>query len=508
MKAKFSPAAACLSVLFMIVSGCAYAAPAGGKSETPTLYIAQMADPQTLDPQFQSDTFSMTPASALFDTLIRQDAEGNFIPCLAKSWEYTDDKTIVFHLEENVYFHNGEKMTANDVKFSILRGMSSPHTNSRINFVDREKIRVIDDHTIELQYLYPFAPALGNLAMTQNAIVPESVCSRMSPAEFGRHPVGTGPYRLVEWKTGVSVSMTRFDQYYGPKAKIKNMVFRIITENANRAIELETGGVQFAFDILPADVTKLEQLPDVRIYSGPTFGRGYVGFNNQKPPFNDPRIRKALAHSLDRESIVEAIYHNVGRVGRGPLVAVEKYYYPDVPQFRYDLDLTKKMLDEAGFKGAEVTIYCNQNQLRIDVAEVVQNVWAKFGIKCNINVLEYGAFMESLNSGRHDVVVLGWPGIGDADNPLYSLYHSSSIGATNYTHYINKDVDAMIEKGRSTIDEKEREQIYQDIQIRICEDAPAIFYWEQDTTHAYSKKLRKILYSPYVIRFGELEWAE
>ena len=261
-------------------------AAAGGESgdlnETKTLVIAHGAYPQTLDIQNQSDVYSSRPAGMIFERLMTITPDGEYAPVLAESWEYEDNTHLVFHLRENVTFHNGDPMTAEDVKWSLIRAINSAHVSSKAAFINPDDITIIDDHTIKVGYLYPNASAYAAFAQPGLSILPSKLYADADTAEISNNPIGTGPYKYVDSVNGESVTFVRNEDYWGEPAKIKNMVWKTITENANRTIELETGGAHFAYDIPPTDMDRVESDEDLTLLAGPNFTIQYVCYNTQK----------------------------------------------------------------------------------------------------------------------------------------------------------------------------------------------------------------------------------
>ena len=481
----------------------------GDLNETKTLVIAHGAYPQTLDIQNQSDVFSGRPAGMIFETLMKINPDGEYVPVLAESWEYEDNTHLVFHLRENVTFHNGDPMTAEDVKWSLIRAINSAHISAKAAFINPDDITIIDDHTIKVGYLYPNASAYAAFSQLGLSILPSKLYADADTAEISNNPIGTGPYKYVDSVNGESVTYVRNEDYWGEPAKIKNMVWKTITENANRTIELETGGAHFAYDIPPTDMDRVESDEDLTLLAGPNFTIQYVCYNTQKAPLDDVRVRKALGMAVDKEAIRIAAYNGIGEVGIGPMTSNTKYATEDLDVDGYDLDAAKALLAEAGYPdGFEIKIYTNENQERIDAAQVVQNSWAKIGVTASVTTLEYAAYYDAVNSGEYDVCFFGWISDGDPDSSLYGLYHSTMVGASNYSHTNNPKVDELLEKGRMELDDAKREQIYIELQQELVDYCPATYYWQGENVYAYSNDLKPIEYTPYNFEPWTYEWQQ
>lgn len=476
-------------------------------NETKTLVIAHGAYPQTLDIQSQSDVFSSRPAGMIFETLMKIAPDGSYVGVLAESWEYEDDTHIVFHLRKGVKFHNGDPLTADDVKWSLIRAANSSHVSSKAAFLNTDDITVVDENTIKVGYKYPNASAYSAFSQAGLSILPSKLYADADTAEISKNPIGTGPYKYVDCVNGESVTFVRNDEYWGEPAKIKNMVWKTITENANRTIELETGGAHFSYDVSATDIERVEGDENLELLMGPNFTIQYVCYNTQKAPLDDVRVRKALGMAVDKEAIQIAAYNGLGKTGVGPMVSTTQYATEDLDVAGFDLDAAKALLTEAGYPdGFEIRIFTNENQARIDAAQVVQNSWAKIGVKASVTTLEYAAYYEAVNSGEYDVCFFGWVSNGDPDNTLYGLYHSSMIGASNYSHTDNPKVDELLEEGRKELDGAKREQIYVDLQKELVDYCPATYYWQGVNINAYSKALKPIEYTPYNFEPWTYEW--
>lgn len=494
-------------VVLALLAGCSSSALSGNSNETKALVIAHGAYPQTLDIQYQSDVFSARPAGMIFEKLINVNTKGEFIPGLAESWEYKNDTTIVFKLRQGVKFHNGDALTSKDVEWSLTRAIGSPNVSAKAAFIDPKKFKLIDDYTIEVGYLYPNASALSMFAVAGLSILPSSLYKDATSAQVSANPIGTGPYKYVSSVNGESVTFVRNDQYWGEPAKIKNMVWKTITENANRTIELETGGASFSYDVMSSDVNRITADKALTLLTGPSFTIQYVCYNTEKSPLNKVDVRRALGMAVDKEAIRQAAYNGLGSVGVGPMVSTTQFSTVDLPVDGFDLTAAKALLTKAGYpNGLKLRIFTNDNQARIDAAQVVQNAWAKIGVTATISTLEYAAYYEAVNSGEYDVCFFGWVSNGDPDNTLYGLYHSSMVGASNYSHTTNAKVDQLLEAGRKELDVTKRAQIYKDLQLELVKYTPATYYWQGVNTHAYTNKLKPIEYTPYEFTPWTWEW--
>jgi peptide/nickel transport system substrate-binding protein len=453
--------------------------PAPAPSTEETLIVAQGADPVSLDPHATNDQPSSRVMAQIYERLVVQTEEMELEPGLAESWESIDDNTFEFKLREGVMFHNGEELKASDVEFTLLRALESTFIGHIVGAIDPEGIEIVDDYTIRISTTEPFAPILAHLAHTASSILNEKAVTE-GGEDYGQSPVGTGPYQFDSWMTGDRVELVRFEDYHGTPANIARVVIRNVPENANRAIEVETGGAHIAYDIAPTDISRIEDNDDLIMLRTPNFSTTYVGFNCEKAPFDDVRVRQAINYAVNMDAIVEAVYRGAGSPSKGPLGPNVWASNQNLEPYGYDVERAKELMAEAGYAdGFSTTIWSNENQQRIDIAEILQNQLREIGITAEAQVLEWGAYLDGTAAGEHDMFILGWVTVtGDPDYGLYALFHSGQHGAAgNRTFYTNARVDELLDLGRVSVDADAREAAYLEAQELIRDDAPWIFTW-------------------------------
>ncbi|MCC5909452.1 MAG: glutathione ABC transporter substrate-binding protein [Clostridiaceae bacterium] len=469
-----------LLVFSLVAVGCG-SETASGPADPNKLVVAQPSDAVTLDPHGQNDNASARVRLQMFETLVDQDADLQIIPSLAESWEQLDELTYEFYLKEGVKFHNGEELTANDVAFSLRRALGSANVSFIIEAIDVDSIEVVDTYTVRFSTKESFAPILAHLAHPSIAIVSE-VAVNEHGEDFGQYPVGTGPYKLANWEKDEFVDLVRFEDYHNEErfAKIENVTFRAISEGGNRTIELETGGIDIAYDIPAMDINRVEESDDLILIRDMNFSTTYVGFNAAKEPFDDVRVRQAINYVVNMDAVVDAAYDGIGTPAKGPLGANVWGANLDLEAYGYNVERAKELMAEAGYAdGFTAEIWTNQNPQRIAVLEMVQNQLADINIKVETSILDWGVFLQETAAGNHDMFVMGWGTVtGDPDYGLYALFHSSGHGdAGNRTFYTNERVDELLDLGRATADEDERAAYYHEAQQIIRDEAPWIFTW-------------------------------
>ena len=275
----------------------------------------------------------------------------------------------------------------------------------------------------------PFAPILAHLAHPSNAIVNHRSVEEAGD-DFGSSvAVGTGPFVFEDWVAGSHVTLVRNEEYWGEPAKAEKLVIRGIPENTVRAIELETGGVDIAYNIDPMDELRLDGTPGIVLDKYETLSTSYIGFNVNKAPFDDVRVRQAINYALDVEAVVDYIYTGQAVAAGGPLPPLV-WGALDAEGYEYNPEKAKELLAEAGYPdGFSTTLWTNDNPQRMMIAEMFQADLAEIGIDVEVLVVPWATYLEETGSGKHDMFILGWVTVtADPDYGLYALFHSSQFG--------------------------------------------------------------------------------
>lgn len=462
--------------LLLFVSACSTGDNGNGDVKD-TLTVGMGGDAVSLDPHATNDQPSSRVTKQIYDTLLVQTEELELEPGLATEWEQVDDLTFEFKLREDVKFTNGEALTADDVKFTIERGKESANISHIVGAIS--SVEVVDEHTVRVSTSEPFGPLLTHLAHPAAAILNEKAVTE-GGEDYGLNPVGTGPYKFVSWTTGDSITLVENEDYWGDAPKTKNVVFKVVTENSVRTVQLETGELDIAYDIQPSDVKRVEDDENLELLRDANLSTTYIGFNTQKEPFDDVRVRQAINYALDMNAVVETVYQGVGSPAKGPLGPNVFGANTDLVEYEQDIEKAKELLADAGFAdGFTTTLWTNENQQRIDIATIVQSQLAEVGITVEVEIVEWGQYLEDTAAGKHDMFILGWSTVtADADYGLYALFHSSQHGeAGNRQFYDNSDVDRLLDLGRTSADQDDRLAAYKEAQEIIRDDAPWIFTW-------------------------------
>lgn len=473
----------CLFVVLLatsvaVIAGCGSSGSKPDAAKTKDiLTVAMGSDAKSLDPQGSRDIFSNQINRQIYDTLLVMDEASNkIVPALAESYKKIDDLTYEFKLRKGVKFHNGEVFKASDVKFTFDRAITPAGASigSLVNNIDVGGIKVVDDYTIIIKLKTPHPGFLAVLSSDNLSMLNEKAV-KSAGKDYGQNPVGTGKYKFVSWKRGNQIALTRFDDYYGEKSKIKDVVIRIIPEGTNRVIELESGSLDIALDVTTNDVKRVADNKNLQLFRVIDNSVTYMGFNTGKKPFNDVRVRQAFSYAIDTKSVVESAWRGVGKPATGMVAPNLVYANTALKQHEYNPEKARQLLKEAGYaSGLKLEIWTNDRKERIDMAQIMQNMLKEVGVEVEIKVFEWGAYFEKTGKGEHSMYLMSWTvSINDPDQILDPLFNSKNLGAAgNRAFYANPKVDALIIKAKTMDDGDAKKQAYQEIQQIIMADIP------------------------------------
>ncbi|MDD3242406.1 MAG: ABC transporter substrate-binding protein [Eubacteriales bacterium] len=418
------------------------------------------------------------------------------VPCLATEWEMTDPNGLEYtiKLRDDVVFHDGSTMTADDVVFSFMRFVDENHAyagtgpfpNASVFFSPVKEVVAVDDTTVKFIMDEPCAPFLSYLTMSVASIVNADVI--MANADNSALvDSGSGPYQLVSWEKGVSLNLTRFDGYWGETAKTKDVVIEPVVEPLVRVTKLQNGEADIVVDVDPDAIAELEA-DNFIVNQAVTSHYWYVVLNNSQAPFDNKLVRQAVNYAIDKESIVNDILVGTGTVATQPLSPVIGGYNPDLEGYAYDPVKAKELLAQAGYEnGFTVNFLIPESgsgmQSCVAMCTAIQGYLADVGITCNIEKMEWGTFLntcfsEDLHNGdaAYNMWALSMMNVtGDPDAMIARLFANYRIPRNNSAAYNNEELSARIKAASQMTDTEARMAEYQAISAVIVEDAPHIF---------------------------------
>ncbi len=425
-----------------------------------TLTVAFRSEAPNLDPHNNGSLTAFAVERQIFDRLVDKDANGTIIPMLAKEWEVMDGTTIRFFLRDDVKFHNGEKLTAEDVVYTIQRAEVMSGSKAYMSAFDGANTVAVDEYTVDIKTHEPFAAAFNYLTSARGNIVCKKACEEMGVDAHGRNPVGSGPFKFVNWTTGDRITLIRNDEYWGEKPVYINLICRFITEDNSRAIELETGGVDIALHIPGKDVEALNNNPDTQAIVNTGFSYTYIAMNTQDfDVFKDVRVRQALAMALDQDALIKIVWNGYADVADCDLPSNFLGYKSKTGR-EYNPEKAKILLEDVGFDFNQEIVYSIPNNTdQRNLSEAVHNMWSAIGIKVKIETYEQATLTEKGLKGEIMMYsATESAATGDPDNALY-FYKDGTTGRSHNDDHIRE----LIAKGRQTYDNVERTKIYNEL---------------------------------------------
>ena len=469
------------------------------------LRVAQPMAPSHFDPTMTNEVPQSRANYLIFQTLVYLDGD-NIIPGLATSWEFVDAETVVFTLREGVRFHDGSIMTAEDVVFSINRASASSHVDIITGMI--AEAVALSDTEVQITTEFPFAPVLSHLSHTATGIVSQEVVERLGDEGHTLAPIGTGPFMFYNHVVGDHFELVRFDDFNsvvpglpeGQLPEIERITFHLIPDAGVRTIALETGEVHVVVDVAAAEVAHIRNHPDLVMVEVPNFALNtWLGFNTERAPFDDIRVRQAIAYAIDIPTIVDVAWAGVGFVAEGPLPNTVPGFvaFPPIP---HNIDRARELMAEAGLEdGFETDVWLNEgNPMRADAAVMIQAQLMALNIDVTVRIYEWATLLPDTAAGEHGMSLMGWTtATGDPDYGLFPLYHSSNHGdAGNRQFYTNARVDELLIAGRMETDPATRLEIYREAQELIMADLPIIPLWQAAELHAHRDNVQGFSVTP------------
>ena len=398
-------------------------------------------------------------------------------PKLALSWDNPTPTRWRFKLRPNVTWHDGTPFTAEDVKYTLETAKGPTSVKNR--YLARvQKIDILDPLTIQVELDAAYAPLLGSWVYLY--IVQKKAYEAGGSAEFGKKPVGTGPYRLVEWQKQQQLVLEAYDKHWNGPHTPKRIVVRGIREAGTRLAELQTGRADIIFGV-PIEMAKtVESNSQLKLVVQQGVRPPYFVFNSKNPPFEDRRVRQAMNYAVDREGIVKGILQGYGEVRIGPFSPTQAAFNPAGPQYKLDVERARALLKEAGKDGGFSFTWLLRKDFMVKDEEIMQalaNQLGKVGIKVTLQFLESSVYTPRYANGEFDMAVNAWGKSLEADSVITGLRWLTE----NSKFYGNPQVDAAITKARATFGMPERTLVYQEADRLLREDAVGLF------THAQSE---------------------
>lgn len=488
-----------ISGLAVLAASGALTSPARAATPPGVLVAGQIAEPKSLDPAAVTAVNDFRILVNLYEGLTRyRSGTLEVEPGLAREWTISDDGTVyTFKLREGILFHDGTPFNAEAVKFNFDRMLDDTHPYHDTGpfplsffFGSVASTEALDDTTVRFTLNEPYAPFLSNLAYPTGLLVsPEAV--RTHGQEFGRNPVGTGPFRFVEWRSNEAVVIERNPDYWGEAAKTDAVIFRPITDANTRVAEMLSGGIDMMVEVPPTALSLFNGGGfSIAEQAGPHLW--FLILNCMEGPFADKLVRQAANYAINKEAIVNNVLEGTATVAAGPTPPAFNWAYNhDLHPYPYDPDRARALIDEAGAAGASLVFYVTEGGSGmldpVPMGTAIQADLEAVGFNVEIRTFEWNTFLGQVNpglQGKADMAEMAWM-TNDPDTLPYLALRTAAWpdnGGFNSGYYSNPEVDALLEQARTSTDQAERARLYKQMQVIVHDDAPWVFVanWKQN----------------------------
>jgi peptide/nickel transport system substrate-binding protein len=501
-------------LLLLLTLAAGLAAPPAACAAGKDFVIGFLGDATSLNPVVATDGQSYIAEWPIFDSLVELDERLGIKPLLAESWDVSKDGlTYTFKLKKDVTWHDGKPFTARDVAFTVYAVLdpkvTTPHRayfDALVGFPeltskDNPKrpeelavrpVEVVDAHTVRFRLRYPYGGFLAVLVNPRAGIVPEHLLKGvdLNTAEFNRKPVGTGPFRFVEWRRGERLVLEANPDYHGGRPALDRLIYRVIPDAVVLLQELRAGGVDFIERPPLTEVARLKQTPGLKVLVADNTSYTYFGFRQDLAPFDDVRVRRAFYHAIDVPAIVRDVLQGYGAVATGQFPPSSWAFDPTVKPYAYDAKRAAALLAEAGWTPGPDRILVKDGQrlafsIRHDQADqsvkdsaiIIQEYLTKVGVEARLEPLDWPTFVKKLFASDFEAIVVGWTNHHDPDPFAYTIWHSSLWKGRNFAHYRQPRVDAALEAARRAGSQAERKRHYAEFARILMDDAPYVFLY-------------------------------
>ena len=492
-------AVALVSLVFALACGGSAQPTSNAPKTGGTLHVAQESELRTLDPAQSSQLVEREVYYQMYESLVTIDTKLTVQPGLATSWSYADPKTLTFNLRKNVKFHDGTVFDANAVKFNIDRIKKDPKSPRFSELGSVDSVEVKDANTAVFHLKRPDAALLATLVDRAGMILSPAAIAK-GGADFTRNPLGagTGPFMFVEWKRDDHLTLKKNPSYWQPgKPYLDELIYRVITDDTARFTALRTGDVDIVRTIAGKDVATARTDTSLTYKDAPGLGFGGFYVNSAKPPFNDVNKKKAVAMALDRAQILKNVFFGNGVVSHGPISPSSWAFDPNEKIYdKPDPNAAKAVATGFSFELKTTNVPDS-----VQEAQLIKDQLAKAGITVNIRVEEFGQILNEDTAGNFQASLVGWSGRIDPDGNTYNHYRTD--GGFNDGKYSNQQVDQLLQDARSSTDQNQRKQLYQQAQKILVEEVAYVFINHATVAQISTTKVHGFtLYADGMFRFA------
>ncbi len=451
------------------------------------LVVDLVNEPSSLDPHKQWNPDSYYVYRNVFDNLVTRNDAGEIAPQIATRWKYNSDAEIVFDLRDDVKFHDATPLTAKDVAFSINRIINPAFASPQLGQFNKiVSAAATGNHQVTVKTNGAYPALLAQLVKL--SIVPQHVVEAKGDDGFNAAPVGSGPYKFVNWQRGVSVALERNDDYWGEKGAFKTAEFRAVPDAATRIANLQAGTTDLAVGLDADLAAQIENSATAKPLSVLTERVGYVKLNPNLPPFDDKRVREAVARAIDKEAITQGLLGGVDKPVDQMVTTSHFGYVDGIKGYAYDLEKAKELVKEAGATGKAVS-FATAPAFDQRIVQAIAQMIGDTGLTVNIEMTDMATYLKRAQSEpkNQPAIAFGrWScACQDADGVLFPLLHSSS----SWSSTSNPTINAALEDARGTLDEKKRLEDYKTVSTFIAEDVPLVPVYQAAIIYGAARQL-------------------
>ena len=438
-----------------------------------TLVVDLVNEPSSLDPHMQWNPDSYYVYRNIFDNMVTRDDSGEIVPQVATGWDYASETEVVFTIRDDIVFHDGEPLTAQDVAYSVNRitdpDLGSPQLG-QFNKITGAEVTGENEVTLTTDGPYPVLLA----QLVKLSIVPEHVVEEVGDEAFNAAPVGSGPYVFEEWERGVQVTLSANEAYWGNAAPFPSVEFRAVPEASTRMANLQSGASHLIVTIDPDQAAQLETSGGVEPRNVLTERVGFLGLNPQRGATADPRVRRAIAHAIDKELIVDALLGGFDRPVDIMLSPAHFGWVDGIEGPDHDPERARALLEEAGAIAEEPMIFATAPVFDQRIVQALQQMLTEVGLDVEIELTDMATYLDRVRApspeGPHMNFGRWSCACQDADGVLFPLLHSGS----SWSNWASDATDAALERGRSTLDDAERIAAYAEVHETTVSEVPLV----------------------------------
>lgn len=466
-----------------------------------TFTIGLREDPDLLDPTLGSSFVGRIVYASMCDKLLDVDPKLNLVPQLATSWHYDDPTHLILHLRPGVLFQDGEKMDAEAVRYSLMRDLTMQGSMRRSEISAIKSVEVVDPLTVRLVLKTPSAPLLSQLA-DRAGIVMAPKAAEAAGRKFGLHPVCAGPYAFVDRVAQDHITLRRFKRYWDAKDyHFDKVVFRPIPNAAVRLANLQAGSLDLVEYIVPTDVPAVRRDPKLRLAIGDGLAYTGITFNTNAGPKaktalgEHARVRQAFSLAIDRKALNQVVYNGLFTPTMQANPPSSPYYFKSLAVPPRDVAKARALLKAAHVTvPVPVTLTVSNSPDLQQAAEVIQSMARDAGFDVKLRVVEFASGLQAGYAGDFQAYMIGWSGRVDPDGNMYQMLHTG--GPFNYGRYSNKDMDALLDKARATLDPAARRALYRRVWALQERDVPLLYLWTAKNVVGMRKQVEGFVPNP------------